>query len=443
MLDFIFILSIIVSVFINILYLAFWERGRVDTRHVKVHPIPEIIVFYAGFVNIGLCGACLISYMASHSALKVSYKWTEYTQNYRSKYRNIKMEENLKKYKVHEMSINMTRYLLHSRGPDAIEFNLEDSRTFGNIYTSFEYCLMCFIFALTDPWIHYYITYLMLAIQGHYQFMFYYTVQILVYSMRIHTLGNVIKSVTMNKEQLLLTSVLILILLYIYACLGFFFISDMFYDFWINKWDDTTPGEDMCMELWQCTINMVSYGLRYGGGIGEYARTQSYADNHLSYFVKFFYNFTFHILIIIIMLNLLLGIIINTFAVLRDQKEKNEEDMRNCCFICNIDKQEFERFGEGFQKHIEKDHNLWYYVFYIMYLKSKDQTEFLGIESYVMDKFNQDDVSFFPLHRALILEEKKGGRTIDQNEVNKEKLEALQEKLRQMTEQMGKAKQKS
>lgn len=63
---------------------------------------------------------------------------------------------------------------------------------------------------------------------------------------------------------------------------------------------------------------MVSYGLRYGGGIGEYVRTQSYADNHLIYFVKFFYNFTFHILIIIIMLNLFFGIIIDTFAQLRD-----------------------------------------------------------------------------------------------------------------------------
>lgn len=87
--------------------------------------------------------------------------------------------------------------------------------------------------------------------------------------------------------------------------------------------------------------------------------------------------------------------------------------MLNCCFICNINKQEFDRFGDGFEKHIDKDHNLWYYVFYLMHLKSKDQTEYLGIESYVWEKFTQDDISFFPMHRALVLEKHKESKQVD------------------------------
>lgn len=88
----------------------------------------------------------------------------------------MKVEESIKRYKVNEMSINQTRYILHTRGPDAVEFNLEDTRNFGNIFTKLEYYSICVIFALQDPWIHYYITYLMLAYQGYFQFMFYYSV---------------------------------------------------------------------------------------------------------------------------------------------------------------------------------------------------------------------------------------------------------------------------
>jgi hypothetical protein len=198
----------------------------------------------------GICGLCLIFYMLSHSSLIVSYSWTSYSLSYRTSNRNQKIEEQIKRLKVEEMSINQTRYILHSRGPDAVEFNLEDERTFGNAFTWLEYYIICVIFALKDPWLHYYIAYFVLSYQGKFQFIFYYACMILIYTVRIDTLGNVIKSVTMNREQLALTGLLILILLYIYSVLGFFFISDMFYDFLLNKWDDESPGEDMCMELW-------------------------------------------------------------------------------------------------------------------------------------------------------------------------------------------------
>ena len=38
------------------------------------------------------------------------------------------------------------------------------------------------------------------------------------------------------------------------------------------------------------------------------------------------------------MINILFGIIIDTFAQLRDLKQSIDLDMRNICFICNIDR---------------------------------------------------------------------------------------------------------
>jgi hypothetical protein len=47
---------------------------------------------------------------------------------------------------------------------------------------------------------------------------------------------------------------------------------------------------------------------------------------------------------------------------------------------------------------------LWKYVFFIIYLNSKDTTDYTGIESYVSDKLVQDDISWFPFNKAICLE---------------------------------------
>jgi len=39
-----------------------------------------------------------------------------------------------------------------------------------------------------------------------------------------------------------------------------------------------------------------------------------------------------------IMINIVVGIIIDTFGVLREQSNERIEDMENYCFICGIDR---------------------------------------------------------------------------------------------------------
>jgi len=39
-----------------------------------------------------------------------------------------------------------------------------------------------------------------------------------------------------------------------------------------------------------------------------------------------------------------------------------------------------------FQHHIESEHNVWNYLYFIVHLLTKDTTEFTGPESYVYDK---------------------------------------------------------
>ena len=72
---------------------------------------------------------------------------------------------------------------------------------------------------------------------------------------------------------------------------------------------------------------------------------------------------------------------------------------------CQLDKE-----GEGFEVHTKQNHYLWGYLYYIYYLRMKDQTEYNGIESYVHALIEQDDIGWFPVERALSIERKNGKR---------------------------------
>jgi inositol 1,4,5-triphosphate receptor type 1/inositol 1,4,5-triphosphate receptor type 3 len=47
---------------------------------------------------------------------------------------------------------------------------------------------------------------------------------------------------------------------------------------------------------------------------------------------------------------------------------------------------------------------MWNYIFYIAYLRDKEVTEYGGIESYVSDKIKNQDHSWFPIYKALSLQ---------------------------------------
>ena len=153
-----------------------------------------------------------------------------------------------------------------------------------------------------------------------------------------------------------------IIIVYIYTCITFFYIQDKSYDFGVNAYDSDIVGENNCLTMYQCFVNLLNNGLRSDGGIGDSTKVIHYLDLTEDYYVKMVHDSSFHILVKVIMLNVLFGIIIDTFAGLRDARSKNQFDMVNICFICNQEKLIFEKYNAangGFQGHITNDHNLW------------------------------------------------------------------------------------
>lgn len=169
-----------------------------------------------------------------------------------------------------------------------------------------------------------------------------------------------------------------------------------------------------------------------GGGIGDTLSAQTYEDRELHY-LRSAYDLIFFLFVVIILLNIFSGIIIDTFAQLRDEKADLEYDKNNICFICSIDRNEFDRGGEGFEKHIEKDHNLFQYLYYKIYIMNKPKTEYNGTESMI-----GNDSSWFPFHKALILEkakEKEKGEEEDSGQLQR-KIEEIEKILATLERQL-------
>jgi hypothetical protein len=89
----------------------------------------------------------------------------------------------------------------------------------------------------------------------------------------------------------------------------------------------------------------VSSGLRSGGGIGDIMKVLDYNSPEQSkndWFAKWTIEISFFLFINIISLNIVFGIIIDTFAELRDDETLRDKDRENCCFVCGFGKKDYE-----------------------------------------------------------------------------------------------------
>eukprot|EP01017_Pseudomicrothorax_dubius_P030236 TRINITY_DN3754_c0_g1_i4.p1 TRINITY_DN3754_c0_g1~~TRINITY_DN3754_c0_g1_i4.p1 ORF type:complete len:296 (-),score=88.04 TRINITY_DN3754_c0_g1_i4:58-945(-) len=223
---------------------------------------------------------------------------------------------------------------------------------------------------------------------------------------RSSALQTVIRAISTNIDQLVMTFFLDFTIIYLYSIFSFEFIYDYFFLSSIAESND--KGENACIDMLQCYLNIINMGMRAGGGIADnLAPASYYKDNAARYYFRFFYDLSFYVLVNVIMINCVLGIIIDTFGQLRDEKNRRDEDINSRCFICNIDRYEFDRWADGFRNHTARDHVEWNYVYFIYGLEQKDPTEYNGIESYVAKKNENEDCSWFPMLRALSIPEEK------------------------------------
>jgi hypothetical protein len=114
----------------------------------------------------------------------------------------------------------------------------------------------------------------------------------------------------------------------------------------------------------------------------------------------------YFVVVIVILLNVIFGIVIDTFGNLRTEKDDRHADTTGSCFICGIDKQVFDRASDGvqgFTVHIKQDHNMWNYLFFIIYIWEQDKDDDDGLEQFVRRSIEVNDINWFPMNRAMRL----------------------------------------
>jgi len=249
-------------------------------------------------------------------------------------------------------------------------------------------------FLISDGTLQYRTLYLSLALLG----IWYpgaFSFHLLDISMQSDLTRSVFQAVTTNGISILLTAVLGILLMYIYAVIGFFSFRDYY----------SATGLD-CVTLFSCTVSTISKGIRTGGGIGDVLDPPDYLDGGV-FWARQVFDITFWIIIIIIILNVVFGIILDTFGALRDERKDIEEEIKSKCFICNITANTFQQKALGFKHHIKHDHNIWKYLYFFVHLDLKDKDEYTAAEEYVQERNKAGDIVYFPINKAICLHKKK------------------------------------
>ncbi|KAG7297145.1 hypothetical protein JYU34_020113 [Plutella xylostella] len=279
-----------------------------------------------------------------------------------------------------------------------------------------------------------YLLFCLMAIASH---PFFFSVLLLDIVYREETLLNVMRSVTRNGRSILLTAVLALVLVYMFSIVGYMFFRDHFL-LQVDQLDDDESfnidnciddpaskylndgstsstckrgprfvsvggelKERSCDSLIMCIVTTLNQGLRNGGGIGDVLRAP--ASFEPLYVARVVYDLLFFFVVIIIVLNLIFGVIIDTFADLRSEKQQKELILKNTCFICGLNRSAFDNKTVSFEEHIASEHNMWHYLYFMVLVRVKDPTEFTGPESYVHTCIKTSNLEWFPRLRALSL----------------------------------------
>ncbi|XP_035999107.1 inositol 1,4,5-trisphosphate receptor type 3 isoform X2 [Fundulus heteroclitus] len=285
----------------------------------------------------------------------------------------------------------------------------------------------------------YHLAYVLTSTLGLFVHELFYSILLFDLIYREETLFNVIKSVTRNGRSILLTALLALILVYLFSILGFLFLKEDFImevdpllqisadpqqteasqDFLkscsadgVSCTDETrveTVAEEeeepnterACDTLLMCIVTVLNHGLRNGGGVGDVLRKPS--KNEPLFPARVVYDLLFYFIVIIIVLNLIFGVIIDTFADLRSEKQKKEEILKTTCFICGLERDKFDNKTVSFEEHIKLEHNIWNYLYFIVLVREKNKTDYTGPESYVAHMIKNNNLDWFPRMQAMSL----------------------------------------
>ncbi|XP_053174093.1 inositol 1,4,5-trisphosphate receptor type 3 [Scomber japonicus] len=323
----------------------------------------------------------------------------------------------------------------------------------------------------------YHLAYVLTSTLGLFVHELFYSILLFDLIYREETLFNVIKSVTRNGRSILLTALLALILVYLFSIVGFLCLKEDFImevdplpqiaaapqqseasqeflkscsadgvsctsetsGVTATEDEEEADSERACDTLLMCIVTVLNHGLRNGGGVGDVLRKPS--KNEPLFPARVVYDLLFYFIVIIIVLNLIFGVIIDTFADLRSEKQKKEEVLKTTCFICGLERDKFDNKTVSFEDHIKQEHNIWNYLFFIVLVREKNKTDYTGPESYVAHMIKNNNLDWFPRMQAMSLVVTDGDGEQNEMRMLQDKLSSTMRVVTTLTSQLNELKE--
>merc|ERR1719272_159188 len=233
---------------------------------------------------------------------------------------------------------------------------------------------------------------------------------------QVPTMMYVLQVVRQNGRQMLVTILFAFMVVYVFAVWAFsvsyfrnqYAIIDQ--KATIGQGEDGHPhlGPEQGYEanLALFTLFHWDYGFREGP-VWDFAFAQDANNTEVDYgqvLHGFVFNILHYVVVLLVFTAIVSGIIIDSFAELRAAREATRLDILHVCFVCDIDREDFETLGLDFKDHVVGQHNMWDYLFFRLYLEAKDPADFTGLETYCWEQQQKQDIHWFPIKKAVIIE---------------------------------------
>mmetsp|Transcript_870 Transcript_870/g.2092 ORF Transcript_870/g.2092 Transcript_870/m.2092 type:complete len:2430 (-) Transcript_870:30-7319(-) len=219
----------------------------------------------------------------------------------------------------------------------------------------------------------------------------FYSFTLLSFIFMSKNVTSILKSITMSLGTLLRTGILGMACINIFATIAVYTYQNL--EFFQNTDDKDTNFATYCDDLFNCFFSIVDYGIRTGGGIGEAMRSPLHGE---SYGGRVFYDLAFFIVVIVIMLKIIFGIILDNFGQLRDANQEHDRITNFKCYICDHDRSKLQLHGRGWAYHFMKEHSIYSYFAFFVYIMDKDIYECNGIEKHVKECIAKNSTEFLP-----------------------------------------------
>ena len=131
-----------------------------------------------------------------------------------------------------------------------------------------------------------------------------------------------------------------------------------------------------------------------------------------------------------ILFDIVTGIVVDTFAQLREETDRKIAYHKSTAFISGLTRAEYEEFGLDFDQLREQDQLHWNYVYFICYLRLKNETEYNGVESMIQQQIDRQDISWLPKKKTCAMQAKGEEGSYDEKEMFKEEIiQSLSQKV--------------